>query len=319
MAIFKSESASQSTEHDGELEQERAEEERAGHEGSFGYGYEDGREPDPDLEGAEAAPQQTTTGAVNRDLKARDAEREDRALDGGATEDEAMEDRAMGEREPAGEEESRATTLSTAEPGATMGRDKTIGRDEATGPGGREPDEIEHSGFGGSGFGGSEMGSRPVGQDLETDRDEELSDDSMSGDAVQTQPQSTPMQPAMAPEAVIAGSPATPPASSPTASTGPTAQSPLTTDPGPVLAPETSLDFRERWHGIQAEFVDDPRRAVEDADRLVADVARAFTAGVEERRRSLTSGWEQDGHGETEELRLAMRQYRALVDHILQD
>lgn len=316
MPIFKSESASQSTERDGELAQERAEEERAGHEGSFGYGYEDGREPDPDLEGAEAAPQQTTTGAVNRDLRARDAEREGGALRDGAIEDGAVEDEAMGEREPEGEEESRATTLSTAEPGATMGHDGTIGRGEAIGHGGTEPDEFEHSGFD-----GGEMDSRPVGQDFATDRDEELSDDSMSGDAVQTQPQSTPMQPAMVPEAVIAGSPATPPATSTTATapTSPTAQSPLATDPGPVLAPETSLDFRERWHGIQAEFIDDPRRAVEDADRLVADVARAFTASVEERRRGLTSGWEHDGHGETEELRLAMRQYRALVDHILQD
>lgn len=97
------------------------------------------------------------------------------------------------------------------------------------------------------------------------------------------------------------------------------AQAAPANDPGPVLAAKTSLDFRERWRGIQAEFIDDPRRAVEDADRLVADVTRAFASGVEERRRVLTSGWEKDGHGETEDLRLTMRQYRALVDHILHD
>lgn len=291
MPISKPESASESTERerDYESEQERAERERAGHGGAFGYGYGDGREPDAALEGAEAEPQQTTTGAVNRDMHARDAERE------GWDEPEAGEG-----------EESRATTLSTAEPAARMGY------------GAGEPDEVEHSDIERGDIEGgdierSDMESRPVGQNPAMGPDEGLSEDSMSGDAVQTQPHSTPMQPAMVPDAVLASAPAT------SSNATPTAQSPLATDPGPVLAPETSLDFRERWHGIQAEFIDDPRRAVEDADRLVADVARAFTAGVEERRRGLTSGWENDGHGETEELRLAMRQYRALVDHILQD
>jgi hypothetical protein len=86
---------------------------------------------------------------------------------------------------------------------------------------------------------------------------------------------------------------------------------------GPVLAPEATSDFRVRWSSIQAEFIDDPRHAVEDADRFVADVAQAFASGMESRRRALTSAWEQAGHGETEELRLTMQQYRVLVDRIL--
>jgi hypothetical protein len=93
----------------------------------------------------------------------------------------------------------------------------------------------------------------------------------------------------------------------------------LAGQPGPVLAPETALDFRERWRGIQAEFIDDPRRAVQDADRLVTDVTQAFTTRLEQRQRSLTSGWQQDGRQETEQLRLTMRHYRALVDQVLHD
>jgi hypothetical protein len=86
---------------------------------------------------------------------------------------------------------------------------------------------------------------------------------------------------------------------------------------GPVFAPESAESFRVRWSSIQAGFIDDPRHAVEDADRFVTDVVQSFTSGVEARRRTLTSAWEQDGHGRTEELRLTMREYRALVDRIL--
>ncbi|MBS2967051.1 hypothetical protein KGA66_28720 [Actinocrinis puniceicyclus] len=94
-------------------------------------------------------------------------------------------------------------------------------------------------------------------------------------------------------------------------------QGTLTDEPGPVLARQTADDLRERWRGIQAEFIDDPGRAVEDADRLVTDAARAFTTQLEERRHTLTSAWQQDGNKETEQLRLTMRHYRALVDQIL--
>ncbi len=85
----------------------------------------------------------------------------------------------------------------------------------------------------------------------------------------------------------------------------------------PVLTREATSDFQVRWTSIQAEFIDDPRHAVEDADRFVIDVAQAFTSSVESRRRALTSAWAQNGQKETEDLRLTMRQYRALVDRIL--
>jgi hypothetical protein len=81
--------------------------------------------------------------------------------------------------------------------------------------------------------------------------------------------------------------------------------------------PESATSFRLRWSAILAEFIDDPHRAVEDADHFVADVAQAFASGVESRRQSLTSAWEHDGHDQTEELRLTMRQYGTLVDQIL--
>jgi hypothetical protein len=84
-----------------------------------------------------------------------------------------------------------------------------------------------------------------------------------------------------------------------------------------VLTPEAAENFRTRWSGIQAGFVDDPHHAVQDADRFVADIARAFNSGLEDRRRTLATVWDGDGHGETEELRMTMRKYRALVDRML--
>lgn len=305
MAISKPENSTQSTERDDEIERERA-----GHTGEFengyGYGY--------------------------------DGERDESAREEHARQEEARQ-AEVGAFEPAGsEEESRATTLSAAEPGATIGHGAT-NRDENY-----RDDETERDGsYRDRGYGDDDDDETERGgaldQESATDRgDEDLNRDSMTGDAVQTQPQSTPMQPAAVPEFASATTPiaSSQETSAQDASTQdtlsedtsaqdtsspvtPTAQSPLATDPGPVLAPEASLDFRERWHGIQAEFIDDPRRAVEDADRLVADVARAFTSSVEERRQGLTSGWRNDEHGETEQLRLTMRQYRALVDHILHD
>lgn len=281
MSISKPENTSQSTERDDELEHERA-----GHGGAFengafenGYGYGRGGEHEPESESGLEGEDAASQHTMTGAMN-----RDLRAHDGERAEENE------GAFESGAEQEPRATTLSTAEPAAMMGHGRTdsdgIYRDGTYRDNESEPGALDQ---------GSAIGRG----------DEGLNEDSMFGDAAQTRPRSTPMRPAPAQET---SSPATP-----------TAQSQLATDPGPVLAPEASLDFRERWHGIQAEFIDDPRRAVEDADRLVADVARAFTSSVEERRRGLTSGWQNDERGETEELRLTMRQYRALVDHILQD
>ena len=85
----------------------------------------------------------------------------------------------------------------------------------------------------------------------------------------------------------------------------------------PVFSLESAARYTSRWTAIRAGFVDDPHRAVEDADRFVAEVVQAFASGVESRRQTLTSAWEQDGHGQTEELRRTMQQYRVLVDQLL--
>lgn len=86
---------------------------------------------------------------------------------------------------------------------------------------------------------------------------------------------------------------------------------------GIVIAPDQNTDFRSRWREIQAEFIEDPQRAAQDADHLVAEITKVFAAQAEEQRNRLTSSWQQDGTHGTEELRLVMRHYRGLVDHML--
>ena len=64
-----------------------------------------------------------------------------------------------------------------------------------------------------------------------------------------------------------------------------------------------------RWHEIQAAFVDDPRACVELAAGVVDDSVEALVASARERQHALLSGW-QRGDAGTEELRVALQQYR---------
>ena len=69
--------------------------------------------------------------------------------------------------------------------------------------------------------------------------------------------------------------------------------------------------LRARWRELQADFVDDPERAVREADEVVDEVVRTIT----DHRQRLSGEWQ--GHTDTEHLRLAMREYRTFVDRLL--
>lgn len=65
-------------------------------------------------------------------------------------------------------------------------------------------------------------------------------------------------------------------------------------------------------------FVDSPRQAVEDADSAFDEVATHLTDTLAERRRVLRASWQgQDTEAETEQLRLALRQYREITERLL--
>ena len=85
-----------------------------------------------------------------------------------------------------------------------------------------------------------------------------------------------------------------------------------------ALFPQAELQrFRARWDQVQASFVDDPRRAAQDADNLVASVVKRIADQFAEQRAKLEGQWSQGGDATTEELRRGLRQYRAFFERLL--
>jgi hypothetical protein len=85
----------------------------------------------------------------------------------------------------------------------------------------------------------------------------------------------------------------------------------------PLLPPDQAERYRSRWEEIQASFVDEPRESVEQADRLVADLMQSLAATFSQARELLESQWDSDGDASTEDLRVALTQYRSFFDRLL--
>lgn len=85
-----------------------------------------------------------------------------------------------------------------------------------------------------------------------------------------------------------------------------------------ALFPENeSRNFHKRWTDIQAAFVDEPRRAVERADELVAEVIKRLADSFAQERSKLEGQWGRGNNVSTEDLRVALQRYRAFFDRLL--
>jgi hypothetical protein len=69
-----------------------------------------------------------------------------------------------------------------------------------------------------------------------------------------------------------------------------------------------------QWRDIQADFVDGPRKAVQDADALVAEVLERLAQPLTAEREQLESQWAGGDDVSTEDLRRCVRQYRSFFD-----
>ncbi|KUM81036.1 hypothetical protein J7F01_07125 [Streptomyces sp. ISL-22] len=103
----------------------------------------------------------------------------------------------------------------------------------------------------------------------------------------------------------------------------------ITTETGHEAAPLFPHDESDKFelqlqHAVSG-FVDGPRAAVEEADHVLEELTGRLTEAVAQRRRTLRGSWQsmdvaEDKPGsstETEQLRLALRDYRELAERLL--
>ena len=87
--------------------------------------------------------------------------------------------------------------------------------------------------------------------------------------------------------------------------------------PTPLFSKSELGDFRSRWTNIQTGFVDEPRRTVADADKLVASVMQRLAEGFANERSNLEKQWDRGDNVSTEDLRVALQRYRSFFDRLL--
>jgi hypothetical protein len=81
----------------------------------------------------------------------------------------------------------------------------------------------------------------------------------------------------------------------------------------PLFTQDVAMGFRSRWDLVQRSFVDSPREAVHAADELVAQVTKSLADTFA----NLEAGLDRREAATTENLRIALRQYRSFFERLL--
>ncbi|WP_219519909.1 hypothetical protein [Nonomuraea ceibae] len=84
-----------------------------------------------------------------------------------------------------------------------------------------------------------------------------------------------------------------------------------------ALFDQDPAEVQARWRDLQTAFVDDPGEAVQRADGLVGEVVETLTSTLNARTGELRERWKGAGDGDTEQLRLALREYRGMLEQLL--
>jgi hypothetical protein len=76
-------------------------------------------------------------------------------------------------------------------------------------------------------------------------------------------------------------------------------------------------ELRARWDSIQVGFVDEPRKAVQDANALVSATMKRLDEMFANERQKLEQQWDRSENVSTEDLRVALRKYRSFFGRLL--
>ncbi len=88
-------------------------------------------------------------------------------------------------------------------------------------------------------------------------------------------------------------------------------------DTAPLFPNNELNELRNRWTTVQAAFVDEPRRAVEQADGLVAAAMKRLAEVFAQERSNLEQQWDRGDNVSTEDLRIALQRYRSFFQRLL--
>jgi hypothetical protein len=84
-----------------------------------------------------------------------------------------------------------------------------------------------------------------------------------------------------------------------------------------LFAANEATELRARWDGIQVGFVDEPRKAVEEADALVSATSKRLAEMFASERQKLEQQWDRSENISTEDLRVALQRYRSFFARLL--
>jgi hypothetical protein len=86
---------------------------------------------------------------------------------------------------------------------------------------------------------------------------------------------------------------------------------------GGLLQSQDTEQYAAQWTKIQAAFVDEPRKAVEEADKLVAEIIQRLAKTFADERHNLEGQWSRGDQASTEDLRVALQRYRQFFQSLL--
>jgi len=85
----------------------------------------------------------------------------------------------------------------------------------------------------------------------------------------------------------------------------------------PLFESNVAEQLRDHWLEIQSRFVDDPNVSLMDADELVTNVIENIISTFAEKRMDLENQGRNGDKVSTEDLRIALKKYRAFFYRLL--